>query len=96
MAVLQAKLEVLTSQMEKLITAVRALEELEPVVAELQRKKEGIETKSRRLTGLLEQARLESAWSASRAPNLSVVQTPTPPCREPKHLRKFLATLMGW
>ena len=94
-AALQAKLEVLKSQLEKLNADAKTVNELEPAIAELQRKKETEETKYHHFSTLLEQARFDEALSAGRLSNIAVVQAPTIPYRELRHLVKPLASIVG-
>jgi polysaccharide biosynthesis transport protein len=94
-AALQARSEVLNTQMEKLSTDAKTLDEREPIIAELQRKKELEETRYRRFAAMLEQARFDEALSAGKVSNICVVQTPTPPHGECRKLLKTLGMIVG-
>jgi succinoglycan biosynthesis transport protein ExoP len=90
---LQTKLKVLNSQLEKLTADAKTVNELEPAITELQRKKDLEETKYRHFSTSLEQARFDEALSAGKMSNISVAQTPTPPYRESKQLVKTLGMI---
>ena len=90
---LQAKLTVLTNQFEKVMTEARVINELEPVITELQRKRELEETKYRHFSTSLEQARFDEALGAGKMSNISVAQTPTPPYRESRQMAKSLGMI---
>jgi uncharacterized protein involved in exopolysaccharide biosynthesis/Mrp family chromosome partitioning ATPase len=92
---LEAKLKVLNSQLEKLNADAKVVNELEPSITELQRKKDLEETKYRHFTTSLEQARFDEALSAGKMSNISIAQTPTPPFRESRQLVKALAAIVG-
>ena len=94
-AALQAKLEVLTTQSEKLNADTKIVNELEPAITELQRNKDLEEAKYRHYLTVLEQARFDEALSAGKLSNISIVETPTPPYRESGRLVQTLSMIVG-
>ncbi len=92
---LQARFETLNSQLEKLTVEAKAVNELEPAITELQRKKDLEETKYRHFSTSLEQARFDEALVAGKMSNISVAQTPTPPYRESRKMVKTLAMIVA-
>jgi len=90
---LQAKLKVLNSQLEKLTAEAKTVNELEPAITELQRKKDLEESKYRHFSTSLEQARFDEALGAGKMSNISVAQTPSPPYREARQLVKTLSMI---
>ncbi len=90
-AALQTKIKVLNSQMEQLTTEAKAVNELEPAITELQRKKELEEAKYRHISTSLEQARFDQTLSAGRMANIGVAQAPSPAFRESRQLVQTLS-----
>ena len=90
---LQAKMKVLNSQLERLTAEAKTVNELEPAITELQRKRDLEETKYRHFSTSLEQARFDEALSAGKMSNISVTQTPSPAYRESRQLLKTLSIL---
>jgi uncharacterized protein involved in exopolysaccharide biosynthesis len=91
---LQAKFKVLTNQYGKLNADAKAINELEPAITELQRKKELEETRYHHFSTLLEQARFDRALSDGVMPNINEVQAPTPACQESRKLVKTLGMIV--
>jgi len=92
-AALQTKIKVLNSQMEQLTAEAKAVNELEPAITELQRKKELEESKFRHFSTSLEQARFDETLSAGRNSNIGVAQAPSPAFRESRQLVQTLALI---
>jgi polysaccharide biosynthesis transport protein len=90
---LQAKLKVLSSQLEKLTADAKTVNELEPAITELQRKKDLEESKYRHFSTSLEQARFDEALGAGKMSNISIAQTPSPAYRESRQLVKTLSMI---
>lgn len=90
---LQAKMKVLNSQLEGLTAEAKAVNELEPGITELQRKKDLEESKYRHFSTSLEQARFDEALSAGKMSNISVAQAPSPAYRESRQLVKTLSLI---
>src|ERR1035441_7773324 len=87
---LQAKFKVLTNQLANLNADATTINELEPALTELQRKKELEETKYSHFSTSLEQAQFDKALSDGGIPNINEAQAPTPPYRESRKLVKTL------
>ena len=92
---LQAGLKVLANHLEKLTAEARTINELEPAIVDLQRKKAIEENKYLHFTTSLEQSRFDEALSAGKMANINVAQNPSPPYRESRQLVKTLATVVG-
>ena len=90
---LQAKLKVLNSQMERLTTEAKVVNELEPAITELQRQKDLEETKYRHFSTSLEQARFDDALGAGKMSNIRVAQAPSPALPEKRKLIKTLSLI---
>ena len=92
-AALQTKIKVLNSQMDQLTAEAKAVNELEPGIVELQRKKELEEAKYRHFSTSLEQARFDETLSAGRMSNIGVAQAPSPAFRESRQLVQMLGLI---
>ena len=90
---LQAKLKVLNSQMERLTAEAKVVNELEPAITELQRKRDLEETKYRHFSTSLEQARFDDALGAGKMSNIRVAQAPSPASGESRKLIKTLSLI---
>lgn len=90
---LQAMLKVLNSQMERLTSEAKVVNELEPAITELQRKRDLEETKYRHFSTSLEQARFDDALGNGKMSNISVAQAPSPAYRESRKLIKTLSLI---
>ena len=74
-----AKVEVLKARLQDVQTKVKQLTELGPQIAELDRKKELEEANYKYFQATLEKSRIDEALDPTKIPNISTVQTPTPP-----------------
>ena len=93
---LQAKLQTLNSQMEKVVAEAKTVNEMEPAITDLTRRKELEETQYRHFSTSLEQARFDEALGAGRMSNISIAQAPTPPVREvPKLVKSVGMVILG-
>jgi Mrp family chromosome partitioning ATPase len=79
--------------LEKLTADAKTVNELEPAITELQRKKDLEETKYRHFSTSLEQARFDEALGAGKMSNISVAQSPSPAYRESRQLVKTLSMI---
>lgn len=86
---LEAKVKVLTEQMEVLRKEVTSLDQVEGNIQELLRKKELEESNYRRYAASLEQSRINDALGSGKVSNISVIQTPSPPYIEPTKTLKL-------
>jgi Mrp family chromosome partitioning ATPase len=76
---IDAKVKVLTEQMETLRKEAVGLDQLEGSILELTRKRELEEANYRRYSASLEQSRINEALGSGKVSNISIIQTPTPP-----------------
>lgn len=76
---LTASIEELNSQMTNIQAQVVKVDEKEPIIRELQRNREDLEGQLKRFTAGVHQARIDAAVGDGKAPNISVLQSPTPP-----------------
>ena len=79
LAGLAAKVDVLKARLKDVQAKVKQLTELGPQIAELERKKELEETNYKYFQATLEKSRIDEALDPSKIPNISTVQTPSPP-----------------
>ena len=92
---LESKIKVLNAQLEKVRGAATRLVEVEPAITQLQRQKELEEANYRFYSSSLEQARLDESRGAGKITNISVVQSPSPPGRDMRKLRKPMALILA-
>jgi len=91
---LEAKIGVLTEQLNKVRAEASRIVEVEPTIIQLQRKKELEEANYRYYTASLEQARVKESLGPGKITNISVVQAPSPPVRRIKELLKPIALIL--
>lgn len=92
LAGITAKVDTLRARLQDIQAKVKQLTELGPQIAELERKKELEETNYKYFQATLEKSRIDEALDPSKIPNISTVQTPSPPERV-NGVRKKLALL---
>ncbi len=92
---LEARMKVLSSQLERIRTEITGMDEAESAITELQRKKELEEANYRYYAASLEQARINGALGAEKISNINVVQSPSPPVRDYSPLIKLVAKLLA-
>ena len=90
-----AKVDMLKARLEEVQAKVKQLNELGPQVAELERKKDLEEANYRYFQATLEKSRVDEALDPSKIPNISTVQTPSPPEKVPGLKRKLVLLLAG-
>jgi succinoglycan biosynthesis transport protein ExoP len=92
---MEAKVKMLTSQIETLRAEAAALDQTEGTIQQLLRKKELEESNYRRYAASLEQSRINEALGSGKVSNISIIQAPTPafidPAKEDSKLVKMLA-----
>lgn len=93
LAGITAKVDALKARLQDIQAKVRQLTELGPQIAELERKKELEEANYKYFQATLEKSRIDEALDPSKIPNISTVQTPSPPQRV-TGVRKKLALLL--
>ena len=92
---LKSKIEVLKSQFHEVQAEAAKLDEMEGTIVDLQRKKDIEEADLRYFSSNLEQANIDEALGTGKAPNIGVIDPPTPPvkARPKSFMKKFgLAT----
>ncbi len=75
---LQSKIAVFNSQMTNIQTQIAKVEEAEPIIIDLQRNREYLEADLKRYSASKQQQRIDAALGPGNAPNISVLQSPTP------------------
>jgi uncharacterized protein involved in exopolysaccharide biosynthesis/Mrp family chromosome partitioning ATPase len=92
---MEAKVKMLTSQIDTLRAEAVALDQTEGTIQQLLRKRELEESNYRRYAASLEQSRINEALGSGKVSNISVIQAPTPafidPAKEDSKLVKMLA-----
>lgn len=93
---LESKIQVLSNHLAEVQAEVTKADEMEATIVDLQRKKELIEADLKRYAAAVEQARIEAALGSGKAPNISIIQSPTVPRKMwSKNFLKKLAMLSG-
>ncbi len=92
---LEARMKVLSSQLERIRTETTGMDEAESAITELQRKKELEEANYRYYSASLEQARINGALGTEKISNINLVQSPSPPVRDYSPLIKLMAKLLA-
>jgi uncharacterized protein involved in exopolysaccharide biosynthesis len=95
LAAIEAKTEILKSRLSSIQARAKTLSDLEPQIAELERRKELEETSYKYFEASLEKARIDETLNPSRMPNISVVQTPSPAVQANRDLKKVVLGLAG-
>ena len=90
---LQAKLNILTSQLTNLTAEAKVVNEAVPVITELQRKRDMEETKYRHFSTSLDQANFDKMLGSEKMSNISVAQAPSPAVRQIRELAKILSVI---
>jgi uncharacterized protein involved in exopolysaccharide biosynthesis/Mrp family chromosome partitioning ATPase len=92
---LRAKLQILNTNLVQLNAEARNVNDREPAITKLQRKKELEEAKYRHFSISLEQARFDKDLKADQMSNINIAQNPSPPYRESRQLVKTLGMIVG-
>ena len=92
---LEAKMKVLNGQLVIVRAEAAALDQLETVILQFQRKKELEEKNYRYFAAGLEQARFEEALASSKLSNISIVQAPSAPGRTPGKRSKMIGMALA-
>ena len=79
LAGIAAKVDVLKARLREVQAKVKQLAELGPQIANLERNKELEEANYKYFQATLEKSRIDEALDPSKIPNISTVQTPSPP-----------------
>ena len=78
---LKSRIEKLDSQFNEICSNATRVAEVEETIQELQRKKELLEADLQYFSGSLERSRIEEALGVGKAPNIGVIQSPSPPAK---------------
>ena len=89
-AVLEAKMKILSSQLEKIRTEATGVDEAAHTVAQLERKKQLDDSNYRYYSASLEKSRIDETLGVARMSNINKVQAPSPPLRDISRIRKFM------
>ena len=95
LAGIAAKVEALKARLQDVQTKVKQLTELGPQIAELERQKELEEANYKYFQATLEKSRIDEALDPTKIPNISTVQTPTPPEKVTGTRKKLTLLLAG-
>ena len=76
---MEAKAEMLRSQLRDIQERMKRLSDAGPEIVRLERTKELEETNYKYFQGTLEKARVDEALDPSKMPNISAIQRPSPP-----------------
>jgi len=95
LAGLEAKTEILKSQIGGIRERIKQLADTTPQIANLERSKELEEANYKYFEGSLEKARVDEALDPSKMPNISAVQRASPPSLVTK-LRNKVALVLGF
>jgi uncharacterized protein involved in exopolysaccharide biosynthesis/Mrp family chromosome partitioning ATPase len=92
---MEAKVRVLTAQIDALRTEAAALDQTEGTIQQLLRKRELEDSNYRRYAASLEQSRINEALGSGKVSNISIIQAPTPAfvdnVKEQSKLTKIIA-----
>lgn len=92
---IQARIGALKGRVQDLEGEAAKLASIAPQVAQLERKREIEDTNYKYFQASLEKARIDEALDPSKMPNISAVQTPSPPVRVTSGLKKKMIGLAG-
>lgn len=95
LAALEAKLKILDTQLASATTEIKRLNEIEPEITRLQRKKELEENQYRHFFSSLEEAQFDAQLGAGKSSNIGVAQSPSPPFRESREMLKIVGMLLA-
>jgi uncharacterized protein involved in exopolysaccharide biosynthesis/Mrp family chromosome partitioning ATPase len=93
-AALQIKIEFLHSQLNQVWNEATNFERVEVTLSDLKQRKESAEANLKYFTDHLERSRIDNALNESKASNISIIQSPTPPLKGwSKQFKKKLGML---
>lgn len=92
---LQAKVKVLTSQLDDIRRDASKVDQMEGAIVELRRKKELEDANYRYYSASLEQSRINETLGDGRISNISQVQAPSPPFSDRSRSNKMLLMVLG-
>ncbi len=88
--VLKAKIQAWQGQLTRLQTQATNLNNVEPMMAQLQQSESILQEKYQKLSTSLEQNRIDEALDTRKSPNIQPVQAPSPPSRDWKKTYKTM------
>ncbi|MDE3098011.1 MAG: hypothetical protein KGJ88_00920 [Verrucomicrobiota bacterium] len=90
---LRAKIKAWNDQLAQLQTEATNLNNLAPIIAQLDQTRGILTTNINTLSASLQQAQINEALATGSAPNIRIVQSPSPPFRDWKKSEKIMAAL---
>jgi uncharacterized protein involved in exopolysaccharide biosynthesis/Mrp family chromosome partitioning ATPase len=91
---LEARIKVLDSQLSQIQSVTAKMDESREIISELKQREQREEAELEYFQRNLEQARIDTMIGAGKAPNIGVIQSPSPPVKQwPKKLKKMAAIL---
>ena len=91
---LEARIKVLNSQLSQIQSDAAKMDESREIISELKQREQREEAELEYFQRNLEQARIDTMIGAGKAPNIGVIQSPSPPVKQwPKKLKKMAAIL---
>lgn len=93
---LEARVRVLSAQLDQVRTNTARIIDLEPEMMELQRKREEYETNYRYYSTSRDKAQTDATLGAGKITNISIVQTPSPAAREMANIFKPLLLILAF
>jgi uncharacterized protein involved in exopolysaccharide biosynthesis/Mrp family chromosome partitioning ATPase len=91
---LEARIKVLNSQLSQIQSDAAKMDESREIISELKQREQREEAELEYFQRNLEQARIDTMIGAGKAPNIGIIQSPSPPVKQwPKKLKKMAAIL---
>ena len=94
MTALETKMDVLKSQLTRILASATNVNQAESLIAQLERRKEALEAELRGYSSSLEQSHAAEALGAGKI-NINEVQSPSPPMRDSAKLKKMVGMILG-
>ena len=92
---LEARIKVLNSQLSQIQSDAAKIDESRETISELEQRAQREEAELEYFQRNLEQARIDTMIGAGKAPNIGIIQSPSPPVKQwPKKLKKMAAMLV--
>ena len=94
---LETKVKILNSQLNQVQGSAAKIDESKTTISELEQRQRRQEAELEYFLRNLEQARIDSMLGAGKAPNIGIIQSPSPPVKQwPKKLKKMAAYSDCW
>jgi uncharacterized protein involved in exopolysaccharide biosynthesis/Mrp family chromosome partitioning ATPase len=92
--ILETKVRILNSQLNQVQSSAAKIDESKTTILELEQRQHRQEAELEYFLQNLEQARIDGLIGAGKAPNIGIIQSPSPPVKQwPKKLKKMAAML---